>query len=859
VIRDRWLVELALWLVPAPWRDAVRIDLMDEAAAERRGALWRAWHAARAALHMRVSFRGDTMLIDTRYAIRSLLHAKGFTLAAVFTLVLGLGVNLAVFAVVDRVLFRPLPFAHADRLVIVTPWTPEDATRYTSFSKHLFVESRRQVAAIEDMAFAGFTFPHTIGGAGTEMPPLGLIEASYNLLDVLGTVPVLGRGFQLDDVNAGRDLAMLTYETWQTTFGGSPDVIGRTVSYSRSTRTIVGVLPPGFIAPTLSRSARADGLFLVREPLDSYKPRDAVDPAVARLAPGMTIPVAQEQFDAVATRLDPVLRVPNQNRGPRVLVEPLRAGMFWNAYRYFWLVALAATLVGLLACANLSGLLLARGRARARDIAMRASLGATRARLLATELLQSLIVAGAAAAIALLALYWTTSGLQALVPGFLRPFVLDYIDARVLGFAAAATLVAALVGGVVPAWRASRTDLLSVLQSAGGAAGHARTTHAGRVLLAFEAAVGIVLVAGAAVMLRSFLGLSRVDLGFDLDRLHVIRAGPPGTGRRGEDPASVARYRGMLDVIRRHHGVVAAGGVDSMPSAGAAPMTGARDWNGQPGHIGLWQVSDGFLTTIGARFLAGQDISVDDVNQTRPVAVVTEQAVRRLWPGTAPEAVLGRQLTATGQPVRHVIGVVADMRDSPTRGADPRIFAAVMPEGFWYFEFAVRTGAPTLEINSLRAALAQSHGATGVSMTAAGGTRTSVLQQPRMQAIIFGSFAVVALLLAALGLFAIASFDAARRRYELGVRVSLGATAAEIRRLMIRDSLRPVVAGAVAGISIAWWTATYAESLVHQVDVRDPWTLAMVAGVLVVTAVLAAWIPASRAARVDPIVTLRAQ
>jgi predicted permease len=858
VIRDRWLVELALWLVPAPWRDAVRLDLLDEAAAERRGAFWRAWHAARAALHMRVTFRGDAMLIDTRYALRSLLHAKGFTLAAVFTLVLGLGVNLAVFTVVDRVLFRPLPFAHADRLVIVTPWTPESATRYSAFSKHLFVESRRQVAGIEDMAFAGRTTAHVIDGFTGETPPVGLIEASYNLLDVLGTVPVLGRGFQLDDVTTGRDLAMLTYETWRTRFGGAPDAIGRTVSYSRSTRTIVGVLPPGFIAPTLSRSASADGLFLVREPLDSYKPREALRPAVARLAPGVTIPVAQEQFDAVATRLDPVLRAPNQTRGPRVLVEPLRAGMFWNAYHYFWLVALAATLVGLLACANLSGLLLARGRARARDVAMRASLGATRSRLLATELLQSLIVAGAAAIAALLVLSWTTSSLQALVPGFLRPLVLEHIDARVLGFAAAATLVAALVGGALPAWRASRTDLLSVLQSAGGAAGHARSPRAGRVLLAFEAAIGIVLVAGAAVMLRSFLGLARVDLGFDLDRLHVVRAGPAGTDSGGEDPATVVRYLGMLDVIRRYPGIVAVGGVDSMPSDGALAVIAVDDWNGQHG-IGLWQVSDGFLTAIGARFLAGHDISVEDLNQARPVAVVTEAAVRRLWPGVPPEAVVGRELSATGQPLRRVVGVVADIRDSPTRAADPRIFAPVTPKGFWYFEFAVRTAGPTLEINSLRDALAQSHGATGVSMTPAGGTRTSVLQQPRMQAIIFGSFALVALLLAALGLFAIASFDAARRRYELGVRVSLGATAAEIRRLMIRDSLRPVLAGTVAGMAIAWWTATYAQSLVHRVDVRDPWTLAIVAGVLVVTAVLAAWIPASRAARVDPIVTLRAQ
>jgi hypothetical protein len=315
----------------------------------------------------------------------------------------------------------------------------------------------------------------------------------------------------------------------------------------------------------------------------------------------------------------------------------------------------------------------------------------------------------------------------------------------------------------------------------------------------------------------------------------------------------------MLDIIREQPGVVAAGGVDSMPSAGGAPVTGAGDWNGLQGHIGLWQVSEELLPAIGARILAGRDISRDDLDRGRLVAVINESAARRLWPDAPIESAIGRTLVATGQPERRVVGVVADIRDRPDRPAAPRIFAAAQPEGFWYFEYAVRTTGPGLNLEALRQVLGKTHGAAGISVSSAGRMRTSALEQPRIQTIIFGSFAIVGLLLAALGLFAVASFEVALRRYELGVRVALGASARQIRRLMVGESLKPVALGVLAGLAVAYWAAEFAQSLVHQVDAREPWTMAIVAVVLIVTAAFAAWLPARRAARVDPIVTLRAE
>jgi ABC-type antimicrobial peptide transport system permease subunit len=252
-------------------------------------------------------------------------------------------------------------------------------------------------------------------------------------------------------------------------------------------------------------------------------------------------------------------------------------------------------------------------------------------------------------------------------------------------------------------------------------------------------------------------------------------------------------------------------------------------------------------------------VTRDDLDRGRAVAVVSESAARRLWPGVPLDSIIGRELTAMGQPARRVIGVVADIRDRPDRATESRIFAAALPENFFFFSYAVRTDEAGLDVNGLRRALAASHAVPGVTVVPAGAARRNALEQPQAQALIFGSFAIVGLLLAALGLFAVASFEVALRRYELGVRVALGASARQIRRLMVGESLKPVALGVLAGLAVAYWAAEFAQSLVHQVDAREPWTMAIVAVVLIVTAAFAAWLPARRAARVDPIVTLRAE
>jgi predicted permease len=854
------LQRLVLRLAPRHWRETVRDDLDEEARASGHGSAWIAWQTFLAAGRMRAGLGGDAMTTDLRYVCRSLWHAKGFTLAAVLTLVLGIGVNLAVFTIVDRALFRPLPYFSIDRLVMVTPYSWREASRAYSFNKRLFIESRRSLPGLQDLAYIGFAEGYASRTPHDSAATLWLCSASYNILDVLGAPPALGRGFSRADAESRERLALITYDVWQSHFGGSGDALGMWIGSGKSVYRIAGVLPRGFyfrsIGPATS-AGQFDGLVLAPDLLESAGPREGTPPALARLKPGVSLSVAQQQFDALSARLDAEFRTPNQPEGPSVLVEPLRAGMFANTYRYLWLLAIGASFVGLLACANLSNLLLARGRSRERQLALQVSLGASTGRIAAAELAQGLIICGLAAAVSLLILYWMAEGLRALVPTAFRQIVIGGIDARVVGLAALASVAAALLAALWPAWRASRTSLLAVLQRGAGAPSHA-WRRPGKVVLVFEATIGVILVAGAAVAARSFIGLLTTDVGFVRPGLEVVRVEPAGNRSGDEGAAQFARYRGMLDVLRRQPGVAAAAGVDVMPAGTSAPRMGLQVQTAEgTRRSGLWQVTDGFFTTVGARLVAGRDITATDIESGQPVAVISRAAARAFWPDAPELSVIGREIVAAKQPDRRVIGIVDDVRDRPDEPAPPRVFIPITAEGFWALELAVRTAGSPLNGESLRRVLAEPFGVTRVTVMPAGSRITGALQPPRVQALMFGSFALIALLLAALGLFAVASFDVALRCYEMGIRAAMGASAAQIRSLVIRDALRPVAIGIALGLGIAYWSGQFLQSLVHGVDARDLGTLALVAGTLLVTAALAAWIPARRAARTDPAVVLR--
>jgi hypothetical protein len=447
-------------------------------------------------------------------------------------------------------------------------------------------------------------------------------------------------------------------------------------------------------------------------------------------------------------------------------------------------------------------------------------------------------------------LYWSLGTLRAVVPRPFRALLLTEVDLRVIGLALLVAMLTAILGGMFPAWRASRTTLMTSMRRATGSRGEGGRRTAVSTVLGFEAAASVVLLLGAAMAIRSFVGLALTDPGFVPNHLYTMTL-PPEKGATAAD--RLAQVNAAIEFTRTQPGARAAA-VDIMFAAGARPMTGIQ----VPPRtsIGIWKVTDDFLETVGARLLAGRAFTADDVRSPDDLAIVTPATVAVLWPGTLPAGAIGRQIDGDSRTTaRRVVGVIDDIRESPSRPPAPMIFAPMRSADTRHVDLVFRADSPS-NVAAIQMALADRFGGT---VRPAGTALSTSLEQPRAQALMFGVFGVIGVLVAALGLFAVTSFEVAMRRYELGVRVALGATTSAIARMLIGRALRPVVAGGLAGLLVSYWLARWMESLVYGVTATDVASYAIVMITMAVSSSIAAWLPARRAAFVDPATTLRAQ
>jgi len=724
------------------------------------------------------------------------------------------------------------------------------------------VYAKSQTGVFADVASVGQSQAYAVPHAAVDDPGVRLTSATFNLLSLLGTHPVLGRDFTRADATGRGKLALISYDTWQTRYQGRDDAVGQRLGRDGSVE-IVGVLARGFVAPTMFGSWGSNGLLLDPDLLDHSTPADGIWPVVGRLAPGTSLAAAQAAIDALCVRVTAETGHPG-DRPLRVLVETAQAALF-HLYRvYLWLVVSAAASVLLVACANLASLLLARGRAREHVAALKTALGASTGRIVTGGLIECALVAGAGAAAAWVALTVTGDVLMSLEPGELRSYAVATTDARVVGLMLAGLAICIVASGAWPAWRASRVDVNAALQL--GVRTSRRTRSIGaRGLLAFEAALGVVLVSGAVLTGRSLIGVLNRDLGIVPANLYVIR-----TGRPLQDPAArLAAYGRVLETLRHDPVVVSAGGADVFTVGAYTAMRGfptAVAPQGPRPETYLYQVTPDYFQTVGLRLVAGRVIAEDDARRGARVAVVSAAAVPLLWPGETPETAVGRVLRIPNEDDRAVVGVVANPRANAMRSP---IAAAFVPYGqadpkladrVTFMDVVVRTrSGASLTLASVRAMVAAALPQATVSMSDAASLLDPAVAQPRLQSYLFGSFALIALVLAAGGLFAVASLDVALRRYEMGVRMALGASADRLQRLVIAASLAPMVAGTAGGLLVAWWAGQFLQSLLVEGQARDPWMLLLSAAILIATGALAAWVPAHRASRVDPTTTLRAQ
>jgi predicted permease len=808
----------------------------------------------------------ETVAQDARYGLRALAGAPGFTVAAVLALALGIGATTAIFSVVDAVLLRPLPYREPARLAVLlhrgrNPVAPAN-----------FLDWKRDASSFEAMGAADF-WQANLTGVDTPERVQGL-HVTANLLPTLGVPPLIGRLFAPDEDAPGREhTVVLGYRLWQRRFGGDPSVLGRTVTLDGEAHTVVGVMPRGFEFPPFW--ARGAEMWAAMPLADRAANRSAQSLRVfGRLSPGTSLPQARAEIATLTGRLEQAY--PGTNRDVRVLslddvvVGDVRAAL---------LVLLGAVaFVLLISCANVAHMLLARAAARHKEVALRVALGASRGRMIRQLLTESVLLAsiGGAAGVALAAA--ATRAVVAFGPADIPRLATTELDLRVLVFAVGVSFLTGIAFGLAPAVQASAPDLNRGLrESERGSTAGAGRHRLRRLLMASEVSLALVLLVGAGLMIRTFVALRGLDPGFRPD--HVLTAVVSVTGSTAAAPGRrLAFYRDVLERVRAMPGVVSAGAINHLPLAGdvwGVPFAvegRPRPAVGESPHATFRAVLPGYFETMGLPLVRGRDFNDRDALGAPGSVVVNEWMARRHWPGEDP---IGRRITFDDLDKNPqwftVTGVARDAARSDW-AAPPeeevylpllqsqRYLESPQPQ-YTYLTVVARTRSdPAALVPALREAVRSAdRGVTLSEVQTMDEVVARATASPRFYLLLLGSFAAAALALAAVGIYGVMSYSVARRTNEIGIRMALGARSGDVLRLVMREAVGVVAIGGGTGLAVAWLLTRLMGGLLYGVGSADPATFAGVGGVLTVVALLATYVPARRAVRVDPFKALRAE
>jgi len=794
---------------------------------------------------------------DVRFALRTLRKSPGFTAAAVLAIALGIGANAAIFTVVKQVLLQPLPFDEPSRLIDVNEYAAE---RATAVSPPNFMDWRAQNRTLSGLTAYTDQVMTLSGGMEPTRVLAGLIEAEF--FDVLRVRPQLGRPFIADDMRPGaRAVVLLGHGLWQRGYGGDRAIVGRTIVLEGTPHEVVGVLPPGFEFP--EGTELWTPLRFAPDDLTANQRGAHYLSAVGRLRDGVTVAQASADLDRIERDL--VRQFPDKIDGYTVRAVPLLESMVGGVQRPLLILFGAVGFVLLIACVNVSNLLLARATTRTGEIAVRAALGAGRWRLLRQLLAESMILSVIGGAAGLLLGSWGVRALMSVAPADLPRSTAVNMDGTVLVFSLGLSVLAGLVFGTVPAIVGSRPDLSVFLKDVrrdGGSAGGRRRLRGA--LVAAQVALALILLAGAGLALRSFNRLLQVDPGFQPARVLTYRISLP-EGTYPTRASNVQFYREYLERVRQVPGVVGAGAVHIPPVTrsgfGGTFTIGGRPEGADEGNAQVRSTSPGYLETLKIPLRAGRTFDDRDSDAAAGVAILSETAARRFWPGENP---IGRQIrihvNERSRRWREVVGVVGDVR---TRGLElepvPVIYVPHAQYGAESMTIVTRTsGDPMAVLPAMTGALRTL--APGVALSRAQTMDELIaanVAEPRFRSLLLSLFGVASLALAAVGLYGVVAFSVSQRRGELGLRIALGAEPSDVLRLVLREGMMPVAAGIAAGLAGAALLARVMQSLLFGMDALDPSTFAAVAMMLTVVALLACYLPARRALRVDPAATLR--
>jgi predicted permease len=807
----------------------------------------------------------STVWQDVVYAARGMRRARGFSVVVLLTLALGIGATTAMFSVVRGVLLRPLPFPDAERVVRLWPGNPKAVAERRIVSATELEDWERELRSFEAVgAFGAVPMGHVYGEGGAEPAYARASYVSRGFFPALGTPARLGRTLRAEEhVDGANRVIVVSDAFWRAQLGADPNVVGRTVGLDGKPFTVVGVMGPDFAFP--------DPGIAVWIPSSVMDPDDAVWRGremrwlnvVGRLRPGVTPEQGRAEVAALLQRL--ATRYPQTNAGwTTAVVEDVRDSIVGKVRPGLLVLLGAVGLVLLVVCANVANLLLVRATGRGRELALRAALGAGRGRIVRLMLTESLLLALVGGALGVLLAWWGVRALVALSGEFLPRAADVRLDLGVLGFAVGVTLLTGLVSGLWPALRASSTRLASALRDgARGSSGGAASHRARAALVGAEVALAVVLVTGAGLMLRSFQRLTSVDPGFRpegalLARFHLEANGPPPW------PFPEERRR-VIERVRQIPGVTAAGATTFAPLTDGQgeprPFT-VPGWPapapGEEPLVRMQPVSAGYLKALGVPLLAGEDVDAVAGDSTAgPTAIISKRMADRFWPGRNP---VGESFLI-GPRAWRVIGVAGDVRS--TRLDSIAGYTAYVPERMIprvHVSLVVRTdGDPARLAGPVRAAIREVLPSRPILQIVPMQDKVAAAAAtPRFFTTLVSVFGALALTLAAVGLYGIVAYVVRQREREIGVRVALGATPARVVGLMLRRGMAPVLAGLAVGIPLALLATRLLRSLLYEVSASDPVTFVGVAALLAAVALVASWLPSRRAARVDPMVTLRA-
>jgi putative ABC transport system permease protein len=809
----------------------------------------------------------ETFWRDCRYGARSLRKSRAFTAAALATLALGIGANTAIFSVVEAVLLRALPYRNADRVVMLWENKRLRGRPHNVVNPGNLMDWRDQSASFDEVAaFVDQRYNLTGGGEPEE---IAAQATTPNLFQLLGARPLLGRTLAPGDEVEGRnDVAVISYGLWQRRFGGSPDVVGKTVTLNGEGVTVVGVMPPDF-------------KWFIKENSLSGKPADVWAPmalteqqraqrrgrylsAVARLKPGVSVEQARSEMDTIASRLE--AQYPDVDKGWGVSVVPLREQLAGEIKPALLVLLGAVGFVLLIACVNVANLLMARSAGRRKEMAVRAALGAGRGRIVRQLLTESLLLAVAGGALGLLISRWCVEALVALSPPNLLGEGQVGVNPTVMAFTAAVSVLTGVAFGLAPAIETSRLNLNVTLRESGR--GNSGGRGAGRfrsALVVAEVGLALVLLVGAGLMVRSFMRLQAVNPGFDASNLLTMRVMLPET-KYPEAGRQVEFFREAVGRLRALPGVRSAGAVSALPFADLGSAT-SFTVVGKPAPAAgdKWttdvRVADEqYFGAMNIPVVAGRAFNEQEAAVDRKVAVVNEAMVRKYFSGEDP---LGKRIVVSmgdkPEPTE-IIGVVGDARYASLEGElRPMVYWTPAQLTYPSMSLVVRTdgepealaAAAVREIQAVDKEQPVSDVRTMESWLADSTART------RFGTLLLGAFACAALVLAAVGIYGVISYSVAQRRNEIGVRMALGAQGSDVLRLVIGQAMKLVLAGVGLGLLGALALTRLMSGLLYGVAATDPTTFAVNALLLAAVSLVACYIPARRATRVDPLTALK--